>query len=150
MYHVHQPLPQKQLVTQSPNWQPKIAVGLTLDEMINPVTGTTYAMFEPALDYVVAKIPRFPFDKFEHGERRLGTQMKATGEVMAIGRNIEESLLKACRSLEIGVYHNEMPELVRTSQTTPWLKRLSKLKTTVSSTFLKPSVVDILLKNCQS
>ena len=89
----------------------KIAVGLTLDEMVNPVTGTTYAMFEPALDYVVAKIPRFPFDKFEHGERRLGTQMKATGEVMAIGRNIEESLLKACRSLEIGVYHNEMPEL---------------------------------------
>ncbi|EHJ51951.1 carbamoyl-phosphate synthase large subunit [Streptococcus macacae] len=88
----------------------KIAVGLTLDEMINPVTGTTYAMFEPALDYVVAKIPRFPFDKFEHGERRLGTQMKATGEVMAIGRNIEESLLKACRSLEIGVYHNEMTE----------------------------------------
>jgi len=83
----------------------KIAVGLTLDEMINPVTGTTYAMFEPALDYVVAKIPRFPFDKFEHGERRLGTQMKATGEVMAIGRNIEESLLKACRSLEIGVRH---------------------------------------------
>ena len=89
----------------------KIAVGLTLDEMVNPVTGTTYAMFEPALDYVVAKIPRFPFDKFEHGERRLGTQMKATGEVMAIGRNIEESLLKACRSLEICVYHNEMPDL---------------------------------------
>ncbi len=93
----------------------KIAVGLTLDEMINPVTGTTYAMFEPALDYVVSKIPRFPFDKFEHGERSLGTQMKATGEVMAIGRNIEESLLKACRSLEIGVFHNEMPELVEKS-----------------------------------
>ncbi|MFZ2845189.1 MAG: carbamoyl-phosphate synthase large subunit, partial [Lactococcus chungangensis] len=89
----------------------KIAVGLTLDEMINPVTGTTYAMFEPALDYVVSKIPRFPFDKFESGERRLGTQMKATGEVMAIGRNIEESFLKAVRSLEVGVYHNEMPEL---------------------------------------
>lgn len=93
----------------------KIAVGLTLDEMVNPVTGTTYAMFEPALDYVVAKIPRFPFDKFEKGERRLGTQMKATGEVMAIGRNIEESLLKACRSLEIGVSHNEMPELANAS-----------------------------------
>ncbi len=91
----------------------KIAVGLTLDEMINPVTGSTYAMFEPALDYVVAKIPRFPFDKFEKGERRLGTQMKATGEVMAIGRNIEESLLKACRSLEIGTYHNEMAELTQ-------------------------------------
>lgn len=93
----------------------KIAVGLTLDEMINPVTGTTYAMFEPALDYVVAKIPRFPFDKFEQGERRLGTQMKATGEVMAIGRNIEESLLKACRSLEIGVHHNEMSTLTAVS-----------------------------------
>ncbi len=96
----------------------KIAVGLTLDEMINPVTGSTYAMFEPALDYVVAKIPRFPFDKFEKGERRLGTQMKATGEVMAIGRNIEESLLKACRSLEIGVSHNEMPELAQISDDT--------------------------------
>lgn len=93
----------------------KIAVGLTLDEVKNPVTGSTYAMFEPALDYVVAKIPRFPFDKFEYGERRLGTQMKATGEVMAIGRNIEESLLKACRSLEIGVYHNEIPELTQVS-----------------------------------
>ncbi len=89
----------------------KIAVGLTLDEMKNPVTGTTYAEFEPALDYVVAKIPRWPFDKFEKGDRRLGTQMKATGEVMAIGRNIEESLLKAVRSLEIGIYHNELKEL---------------------------------------
>lgn len=83
----------------------KIAVGLTLDEMKNPVTGTTFAEFEPALDYVVAKIPRWPFDKFEHGERTLGTQMKATGEVMAIGRTLEESLLKAVRSLEIGVSH---------------------------------------------
>ncbi|MHC5227612.1 carbamoyl-phosphate synthase large subunit [Enterococcus sp. LJL99] len=89
----------------------KIAVGLTLDEMKNPVTETTYAEFEPALDYVVAKIPRWPFDKFEKGDRLLGTQMKATGEVMAIGRNIEESLLKAVRSLEIGTIHNELPEL---------------------------------------
>lgn len=88
----------------------KIAVGLTLDEMKNPVTETTYAEFEPALDYVVAKIPRWPFDKFESGERVLGTQMKATGEVMAIGRNIEESLLKAVRSLEIGTYHVEIAE----------------------------------------
>lgn len=87
----------------------KIAVGLTLDEMKNPVTQTTYAEFEPALDYVVAKIPRWPFDKFETGDRKLGTQMKATGEVMAIGRNIEESLLKAVRSLEIGAIHLEMP-----------------------------------------
>ncbi|MBV7390212.1 carbamoyl-phosphate synthase large subunit [Enterococcus alishanensis] len=93
----------------------KIAVGLTLDEMKNPVTETTYAEFEPALDYVVAKIPRWPFDKFETGERILGTQMKATGEVMAIGRNIEESLLKAVRSLEIGVHHVELPELAEVS-----------------------------------
>lgn len=93
----------------------KIAVGLTLDEMKNPVTETTYAEFEPALDYVVAKIPRWPFDKFEKGERRLGTQMKATGEVMAIGRNIEESLLKAVRSLEIGTYHVEIKELKNVS-----------------------------------
>lgn len=86
----------------------KIAVGLTLDEMINPVTGKTYAMFEPTLDYVVTKIPRFPFDKFESAKRTLGTQMKATGEVMAIGRSFEESLLKAVRSLESKVYHLEV------------------------------------------
>ena len=79
----------------------KIAVGLTLAEMKNPVTNTTYACFEPALDYVVAKIPRWPFDKFQTANKRLGTQMKATGEVMAIGRTIEESLLKAVSSLEI-------------------------------------------------
>ncbi|WP_079508373.1 carbamoyl-phosphate synthase large subunit [Mesobacillus jeotgali] len=83
----------------------KIAVGLTLDEMLNPVTGKTYACFEPALDYVVTKIPRWPFDKFESANRTLGTQMKATGEVMAIGRNFEESLLKAVRSLEADVTH---------------------------------------------
>ncbi|MFC3040267.1 carbamoyl-phosphate synthase large subunit [Virgibacillus xinjiangensis] len=80
----------------------KIAVGLTLDEITNPITGTTYAMFEPSLDYVVTKIPRFPFDKFSTGDRYLGTQMKATGEVMAIGRNFEESFLKGIRSLDIG------------------------------------------------
>lgn len=86
----------------------KIAVGLTLDEMMNPVTGKTYASFEPALDYVVTKIPRWPFDKFESANRRLGTQMKATGEVMAIGRTFEESILKAVRSLEAGLYHLEL------------------------------------------
>lgn len=83
----------------------KIAVGLTLDEIMNPVTGKTYACFEPALDYVVTKFPRFPFDKFETADRRLSTQMKATGEVMAIGRNFEESLQKAIRSLETGIRH---------------------------------------------
>ncbi|QEA53768.1 carbamoyl-phosphate synthase large subunit [Loigolactobacillus coryniformis] len=93
----------------------KIAVGLTLDEIMNPITGTTYAEFEPTLDYVVTKIPRWPFDKFAKGERRLGTQMKATGEVMAIGRNFEESILKAVRSLEIGTLHLELPELAQVS-----------------------------------
>ncbi|MTI80783.1 MAG: carbamoyl-phosphate synthase large subunit [Firmicutes bacterium] len=81
----------------------KIAIGLTLDEMTNPVTGKTSACFEPALDYVVTKIPRWPFDKFSTGDRVLGTQMKATGEVMAIDRCLEGSLMKALRSLEIGV-----------------------------------------------
>ncbi|MFP3723752.1 carbamoyl-phosphate synthase large subunit [Priestia filamentosa] len=88
----------------------KIAVGLTLAEMKNPVTGRTYACFEPALDYIVTKIPRFPFDKFESANRKLGTQMKATGEVMSIGRTFEESLLKAVRSLESNVYHLTLNE----------------------------------------
>ena len=87
----------------------KIAVGLTLDEMMNPVTEKTYACFEPALDYIVTKIPRWPFDKFESANRLLGTQMKATGEVMAIGRTFEESLLKAIRSLENDIYHFDLP-----------------------------------------
>lgn len=79
----------------------KIAVGLNLDEIKNPVTQTTWAQFEPALDYVVCKIPRWPFDKFTQADRQLGSQMKATGEVMAIGRTAEEALQKAVRSLEI-------------------------------------------------
>jgi len=82
----------------------KIAIGYTLDEIINPVTGQTYACFEPTIDYVVTKVPRWPFDKFTTANRKLGTQMKATGEVMAIGRTFEESLHKAVRSLEIGAH----------------------------------------------
>ncbi|MFI3142150.1 MAG: carbamoyl-phosphate synthase large subunit [Clostridia bacterium] len=80
----------------------KIAVGLHLDEI---QIANTPASFEPTLDYVVSKMPRFPFDKFADANNRLSTQMKATGEVMSIGRNTEESLLKAVRSLEIGVCH---------------------------------------------
>ncbi|MTH52665.1 carbamoyl-phosphate synthase large subunit [Bacillus mangrovi] len=91
----------------------KIAIGLTLDEMMNPVTGKTYACFEPALDYIVTKIPRWPFDKFESANRWLGTQMKATGEVMAIGRSFEESLLKAVRSLEAEVCHLQLKNAAR-------------------------------------
>ncbi|WAH35509.1 carbamoyl-phosphate synthase large subunit [Alicyclobacillus dauci] len=81
----------------------KIAVGYRLDELRNPVTQEAYAAFEPALDYIVTKIPRWPFDKFRSAQRQLGTQMKATGEVMAIGRSFTESLMKAIRSLEIGI-----------------------------------------------
>ncbi|MGO4887847.1 carbamoyl-phosphate synthase large subunit [Anaerobacillus sp. MEB173] len=96
----------------------KIAVGYSLDEIKNPITKTTYASFEPALDYVVSKIPRWPFDKFEAANRKLGTQMKATGEVMSIGRNLEESLLKAIRSLEANVYHLEREEFAELDQET--------------------------------
>ena len=80
----------------------KISVGMTLDEIM---LVNTPASFEPALDYVVTKMPRFPFDKFTDANHKLGTQMKATGEVMGVGRTFEESLLKAIRSLEIGVNH---------------------------------------------
>jgi len=103
----------------------KIAVGKTLDEIINPVTKKTYACFEPALDYVVCKIPRWPFDKFVTANRRLGTQMKATGEVMALGRTIEESLLKAVRSLEIGAYHLALPEF-KNKTITELMEKISK------------------------
>lgn len=82
----------------------KIALGYTLDKIINQVTGKTPACFEPALDYVVVKIPKWPFDKFPYADRTLGTRMMATGEVMAIGRNFEQAFLKAIRSLEIGRY----------------------------------------------
>ena len=80
----------------------KISVGMTLDEI---QLANTPASFEPTLDYVVTKMPRFPFDKFTDANNSLGTQMKATGEIMSVGRTIEESLLKGIRSLEIGVYH---------------------------------------------
>ncbi len=81
----------------------KIALGRTLEEITNAVTGKTCAAFEPALDYVVLKVPRWPFDKFPRGSRRLGTQMQATGEAMAIGRSVEEALLKAIRSLDMNL-----------------------------------------------
>lgn len=94
----------------------KTAVGLNLDEIINPVTKTSYASFEPSIDYIVTKMARFPFDKFDSADRRLGTQMKATGEVMAIGRTFEESFLKAIRSIEMKVDHIEMKNLPETRQ----------------------------------
>ena len=80
----------------------QIAIGYTLDEIKNAVTGKTYACFEPALDYVVVKLPKWPFDKFVYAKRELGTQMKATGEVMAIGSTFEQAIMKAVRGAEIG------------------------------------------------
>lgn len=82
----------------------KIAIGYGLDEIKNAVTGKTYACFEPTLDYVVVKIPKWPFDKFVKAKRTLGTQMKATGEVMAISSSFEAAFMKAIRSLELGLF----------------------------------------------
>jgi len=89
----------------------KLAVGLQLAEIINPVTKSTYASFEPSLDYVVVKFPRWPFDKFEKANRKLGTQMKATGEVMAIDRTLESAIQKAVASLEIKLNGLKLPRL---------------------------------------
>ncbi len=102
----------------------KLAVGYTLAELVNPVTGHTYASFEPALDYVVVKFPRFPFDKFSFADRRLGTQMKATGEVMAIDRNFERALQKALHSLELDHIGLHSPALAK--QTTKVLVDIVK------------------------
>ncbi|MBP7110177.1 MAG: carbamoyl-phosphate synthase large subunit [Firmicutes bacterium] len=93
----------------------KIALGLRLDEIVNGVTGNTSAMFEPVVDYVVAKVPRWPFDKFRGAGRKLGSQMKATGEVMALGRNFPAALLKAVRSLEAGFTGLLVPEMEKLS-----------------------------------
>lgn len=79
----------------------KLAIGYNLDELTNAITGTTSAFFEPAIDYVIVKVPRWNFDKFEGSDRRLGLSMKSVGEAMGIGRNFQEALQKACQSLEI-------------------------------------------------
>lgn len=88
----------------------KIAIGYGLDEILNAVTGKTYACFEPAIDYVVVKIPKWPFDKFVRAKRALGTQMKATGEVMAISNSFEGAFMKALRSLELNIYTLKQPQ----------------------------------------
>ncbi|GAM15704.1 carbamoyl phosphate synthase large subunit [Mesobacillus selenatarsenatis] len=88
----------------------KLAVGCNLAEIINPVTGTTFASYEPSLDYVVVKIPKWPFEQFPHIDRTLGTQMKATGEAMAIDRSFERAFIKAVRSLNIKTLDLRLPE----------------------------------------
>ena len=89
----------------------KIAIGYTLDEIKNSITGNTYACFEPAIDYIVVKFPKWPFDKFVYARRTLGTQMKATGEVMAIGSFFEQALMKAVRSIELGLDTLNLPKI---------------------------------------
>ena len=93
----------------------KIAIGYTLDEILNQVTGKTFACFEPTLDYVVVKFPKWAFDKFVYAKRTLGTQMKATGEVMAIGTSFEQAMMKAVRSIELGVDSLNMKKFAKLS-----------------------------------
>ena len=104
----------------------RIAIGYTLDEIVNAVTGKTYACFEPALDYVVVKFPKWAFDKFVYANRTLGTQMMATGEVMAIGTTFEQAMMKAVRSIELGMDTMDLKKLKPLSDE-EIVERLSKV-----------------------
>jgi carbamoyl-phosphate synthase large subunit len=105
----------------------KIAIGLHLDEITNSVTGCTPASFEPAIDYIVVKVPRWPFDKFKNADRSLTTAMKSTGEVMAIGRCVEEAFKKALRSLDTDVYLHTNPNEIRMILSRPTDERFPTL-----------------------
>jgi carbamoyl-phosphate synthase large subunit len=105
----------------------KIAIGLCLDEITNSVTGCTPASFEPAIDYIVVKVPRWPFDKFKNADRTLTTAMKSTGEVMAIGRNVEEAFKKALRSLDTDIYRHTNPSEIRMILSRPTDERYATL-----------------------
>jgi len=105
----------------------KIAIGLRLDEITNSVTGCTPASFEPAIDYIVVKVPRWPFDKFKNADRSLTTAMKSTGEVMAIGRCVEEAFKKALRSLDTDVYLHTNPNEIRMILSRPTDERFPTL-----------------------
>lgn len=93
----------------------RIAIGYSLDEIVNQVTGKTYACFEPAIDYLVVKFPKWPFDKFVYAKKTLGTQMKATGEIMAIGSSFEAAMMKAVRSIELGMDTMTKPAFTKLS-----------------------------------
>ncbi|HHW16945.1 MAG TPA: carbamoyl-phosphate synthase large subunit [Methanothermobacter sp.] len=111
----------------------KIAIGLTLDEIQNDITKETPASFEPTIDYVVTKIPRWPFDKFRDIDRHIGVQMKSTGEVMAIGRTLEESLHKAIRSLDIGRHGFEEVPFTPADLANPTDERLFQVYTALKN-----------------
>ncbi len=128
----------------------KLAIGYTLDELKNQITGHTSAYFEPSLDYVIVKIPRWNFDKFKGSDRRLGLQMKAVGEVMGIGRNFQEALQKACQSLEIkrnglGADGKELTnqEQILESLANPSWNRLFHLRDAMALGIPKKRVFDI-------
>lgn len=105
----------------------KIAIGLRLDEITNSVTGCTMASFEPTIDYIVVKIPRWPFDKFKSADRTLTTAMKSTGEVMAIGRTVEQAFKKALRSIDTDVTLHENPSEIRMILSRPTDERFHTL-----------------------
>lgn len=121
----------------------KIAIGLRLDEIVNPVTGTTPASFEPAIDYVVVKVPRWPFDKFKTADRTLATAMKSTGEVMAIGRTVEEAFKKALRSLDADTRRHTNPNEIKMILTAPTDERFGCLFDAFRAGFTVDEVVNL-------
>ena len=121
----------------------KIAVGMTLDEIQNDITKETPASFEPSLDYIVTKIPRWPFDKFKGISREIGVQMKSTGEVMAIGRTLEESLHKAIRSLDVGSFGFDETEFNEEKLKTATDERLFQIYSALKSGMTVNEILDI-------
>jgi carbamoyl-phosphate synthase large subunit len=121
----------------------KIAIGLRLDEITNPVTGVTPASFEPAIDYVVVKVPRWPFDKFKTADRTLTTVMKSTGEVMAIGRTVEEAFKKALRSLDTDMMRHTNLSEIRMILTSPTDERFGCLFDAFRAGFTVDEVADL-------
>ncbi|MFC7060899.1 carbamoyl phosphate synthase large subunit [Halobacillus seohaensis] len=132
----------------------KLALGYKLDQLKNPLTGTTYASFEPALDYVVVKFPRWPFDKFSNADRKLGTKMKATGEVMAIDRTLEGAFQKAVASLDQSITNMNPDELydhLRKPTDLRYFAIIELLKQGVSTdTIHKETLIDLFFLNIVS
>lgn len=121
----------------------KIAIGLRLDEITNSVTGCTPASFEPAIDYIVVKVPRWPFDKFKNADRTLTTAMKSTGEVMAIGRTVEEAFKKALRSLDTDSEAHTNPSEIRMILSRPTDERFATLFDAFRAGFSLEEVADL-------
>ncbi|MCK9150354.1 carbamoyl-phosphate synthase large subunit [Methanobacterium alcaliphilum] len=123
----------------------KIAIGMTLDEIQNDITKETPASFEPTLDYVVAKIPRWPFDKFKGISKEIGVQMKSTGEVMSIGRTLEQSLHKAIRSLDIGRFGFDEVPFTKEALANPTDERLFQVYTALKQGMTVDEIHEITL-----